>query len=82
MELIDKFVIEDLWEIISTNISSDRKLKLMVDSISKFFGIEKCSLMVEKENVFKIVASVGVNKKIVEETEIQAGQGIAGLVVK
>ena len=81
-EEISKFVLNELWNIVSSKDSSDKKLNLMIETISKFLGIDKCSLMVEKDGKFKIVASVGIHRKVIDTAEVEAGKGIAGMAVK
>jgi len=81
-EEINNFVMNELWNIVSSKDSSDKRLNLIVETISKFFGIDKCSLMVEKDGKFKIIASVGINRKVIDIAEVEAGKGIAGMAVK
>jgi len=77
------FVAINLWEIISSKDKPLEKLEKTIEGISRFFGIEKCSLMVkDKYGKFIIVASKGIPRKIKDETETCGSKGIADMAIE
>jgi len=77
------FVAIKLWKIISSNEEPVIKLERIIDAISDFFKIEKCSLMLkDKSGNFRVAVSKGLSNDIQETILVSEGQGIAGLAIK
>tara|TARA_Y100000310_G_scaffold342963_1_gene448486 strand:+ start:116 stop:610 length:495 start_codon:yes stop_codon:yes gene_type:complete len=82
-EEVSEFVSKNLWKIITSKNKPEIKLQEIIEEISSFFNIEKCSLMLKDElGLFFIVASHGLPSKIVKTTRIREGEGNAGLAIK
>tara|TARA_Y100000310_G_scaffold26446_1_gene25212 strand:- start:3524 stop:4018 length:495 start_codon:yes stop_codon:yes gene_type:complete len=83
MEQLNEFVARDLWETISSEVDSNKKLQELVEKLSYFFGVEKCSLMLKnEEGEFNIEASVGISKWSFGKRKIGAEGSMAGMAIK
>ena len=82
MDELNEFIVNDLWKVVSSKENRESKLQKLVEVISSFLKVEKCSLMLKEDGIFKIVASVGLPKKIIKDTQIEEGEGISGMVIK
>ncbi|MBU2562280.1 MAG: GAF domain-containing protein [Nanoarchaeota archaeon] len=80
---VNMFIANNLWKIIVSGKDSKTKLREMVEELASFFNVERCSLMLkDNKEFFCIFASKGLPSKIVKETRIKEGEGIAGLAIK
>jgi|SRR3989344_2372627 len=82
MNEINEFVANRLWEIITSEDNVEKKIQLLIEAVSEFFRVDKCSLMVEKDGILKIVASVGIARKVIQDAQVKLGEGISGMAVK
>jgi transcriptional regulator with GAF, ATPase, and Fis domain len=79
---VNNFVASVLWRIVSSNESSQERLKKIVEAISEFFEIGKCSLMIRENDEFLVIASVGLSRGVQESTRVKSGEGMAGMAIE
>lgn len=81
---INDFVSGSLWDIVTSRDDSKIKLEKIIEEISKFFNIKRCSLMIGDEfGNFSVIASEGLSGKVVRDTRVQEGDGsVVGMVLR
>ncbi len=74
----------DFDETISSIKDFDEMVQCVVDQAAKILEVQKCSLMIldDQKKSLSIAGAQGLTKKVIQETEVQLGEMISGVVAQ